>query len=331
MRLKMIILTGVAVIALGTAGFVSYETFAGDDHVHTEEKYEEAGHSEEGEGHEHAGEKERGDNTKISDVSAQAMNIEVLKAGPATVHQTISLTGKIILNQDRTAQVRARFPGVIKSADKSVGDQVKKGDELATIESNQSLQTYSVSSPLDGMVITRNAAIGGLAGDEPVYVIADLRQLWAEFFVFSRDMGKIATGQKVDVLSLSDASTSAEAAITNLLPTAESSSQTVVARVTLDNADNKWRSGMTVRGDVVLSEKEVALAVKTSAIQRQEGAQVVYVKEGEIYEMRKVETGQSDREWTEIISGVKTGEDYVATNSFVVKADIGKSAAEHEH
>ncbi len=331
MGLKTIILTGVAVIALGTAGFVSYETFAGDDHDHTEEKYEEAGHSEEDEGHEHGGEEEHGDSTKISDASAQAMNIEVLKAGPAMVHQTISLTGKIILNQDRTAQVRARFPGVIKSADKSVGDQVKKGDELATVESNQSLQTYSVSSPLDGVVITRNAAIGGLAGDEPVYVIADLSQLWAEFFVFSRDMDRIATGQKVDVLSLSDTSTSAEAVITNLLPTAESSSQTVVARVTLDNADNKWRSGMTVRGDVVLSEKEVALAVKTSAIQRQEGAQVVYVKEGDTYEMRKVGTGQSDREWTEIISGIETGEDYVATNSFVVKADIGKSAAEHEH
>ena len=332
MKLRTIVLAGVAIIALGAAGFVSYETFAGDEHGHAQEKHGEAGHAEE-EGHEHGGkgEEEHGDSTKINDASAQAMKIEVLKAGPATVHQTISLTGKIILNQDRTAQVRARFPGVIKSANKSVGDEVKKGDELAAIESNQSLQTYAVTSPLDGVVISRNAVIGGLAGDEPVYVIADLSQLWAEFFVFSRDMDRIAIGQSVDVFSLSDTTTSAEAKITNLLPTAESSSQTVVARVTLDNADNKWRSGMTVRGDVGLSEKEVSLAVKTSAIQRQEGAQVVYIKEGESYEMRKVETGQADREWTEILSGLKAGEEYVATNSFVVKADIGKSAAEHEH
>ncbi len=328
MKTRIIILSTVAIITLMGIGLAGYETHASDDHKN--ETHSEESHSE-GEEHAHESEEEHGDSTKITETSAQAMKIEVLKAGPATVHQTISLTGKIILNQDKTAQVRARFPGVIKSATKSVGDKVKKGDELAAIESNQSLQSYSVTSPLDGVVITRNAAIGGLAGDEPIYVVADLSQLWAEFFVFSRDIDRIATGQKLDVFSLSDSSTNAEATINSLLPTAESSSQTVVARVNIDNSDNKWRSGMTVRGDVVLSEKQVAVAVKTSAIQRQEGSEVLYVKEGENYEMRKVELGQSDREWTEILNGLEVNEEYVATNSFVVKADIGKSSAEHEH
>jgi cobalt-zinc-cadmium efflux system membrane fusion protein len=119
--------------------------------------------------------------------------------------------------------------------------------------------------------------------------------------------------------------------LNNLLPTAESSSQTVMSHVWLvDNADNQWRAGMTVRGDVVLSEKEVPLAVKTSAIQRQEGTTVVYVQKGDTFEMRKVELGEADREWTEILSGLNAGESYVATNSFIIKADIGKSAAEHE-
>ncbi len=329
MKIKTLILCSVAVIALGAAGLTSYRTFAGDEHGHGAEENHKDG--EEKDEHGHGGEEEHGDATEISDKSAEAMKIDVLPAGPALIHQTTSLTGKIILNQDRTAQVRGRFPGVIKSASKSVGEIVKKGDELATIESNQSLQTYAVTSPLDGVIINRNAAIGGLAGDEPIYVVADLSQIWAEFFVFSRDMDRLAIGQKVDVFSLSDATTSAETTISTLLPTAESSSQTVVARVVIDNTDQKWRSGMTVRGDVVLSEKQVPLAVKTSAIQRQEGSQVIYVKEGEKYEMRKVELGLADREWTEVLSGIQSGEEYVATNSFVVKADIGKSAAEHEH
>ena len=327
MKIRTLILSAVAVITLGVAGATAYKSHASEEHGHKET--EEHSEGEEGNGHE--GEEEHGDSTTIKDDSAQAMKIEVLKAAPALVHQTINLTGKIILNQDRTAQVRGRFPGVIKSAMKSIGEDVKKGEELATIESNQSLQTYTVTSPLDGVIINRNAAIGGLAGDEPIYVVADLSQLWAEFFVFSRDLDRIATGQKVDVFSLSDSSTNTEATIGSLLPTAESSSQTVVARVNIDNTDSKWRSGMTVRGDVVLSEKQVPVAVRTSAIQRQEGAQIVYVKEGEKYEMRKVDLGQSDREWTEILGGVEAGEEYVATNSFVVKADIGKSAAEHEH
>lgn len=327
MKIRTLILSTVAVIALGVAGATAYKSYASDEHAHEEKEQHQEGEEEHG----HESEEEHGDSTTIKNDSAQAMKIEVLKAGPELVHQTISLTGKILLNQDRTAQVRGRFPGVIKSATKSIGEEVKKGEELASIESNQSLQTYKVGSPLDGIIINRNATIGGLAGDEPIYVVADLSQLWAEFFVFSRDMDRIATGQRVDVFSLSDSSTNTEATISSLLPTAESSSQTVVARVDINNSDNKWRSGMTVRGDVVLSEKQVAVAVKTSAIQRQEGAQVIYVREGEKYEMRKVELGQSDREWTEILNGLQADEEYVATNSFVVKADIGKSSAEHEH
>lgn len=313
MRNKLILF---ALIVAMSGGFIAYNSYAGSDH---EEKS--SGHQEEGEEH--------GDKTQISKESVEAMKIAVLSAGAAKVHQTVSLTGKITLNQNRTAQVKARFAGIVRDVKKNIGDKVKKGETLALIESNESLQVYSVASPLEGIVIARNTNIGDVADAEPIFIVSDLKQLWAEFFVFSRDLDRIKPGQKVDVKSLTDG-TSTEATLDNLLPTAESSSQTVIARVVVDNADNQWRAGMTVRGDVVLSEKEVPLAVKTSAIQRQEGTTVVYVQKGDTFEMRKVELGETDREWTEILSGLNAGENYVATNSFIIKADIGKSAAEHE-
>jgi len=320
------------VLALFLAtGLMPHAAYAHGDEPESHEGGE-AGHGQEGdhgeEEHEH--EEEHGDKTEISKESADAMKIEVQKSGPATVHQTIGLTGKITLNQNRVAQIRARFPGIVRSVNKGIADTVKKGEALATIESNESLQVYSVVSPLDGVVLGRNTNIGDVAESEPMFVVADLSQLWAEFFIFSRDVERIKPGQKIDIKSLTD-ETSTEAVLANLLPTAESSSQTVVARVTIDNPDNKWRAGMTVRGDVVLSEREVPLAVKTTAIQRQEGGNVVYVQKGDTYEMRKVDVGQSDREWTEILSGLEPGETYVSANSFIVKADIAKSEAEHEH
>jgi cobalt-zinc-cadmium efflux system membrane fusion protein len=317
MRNKLI---GLALIVALSGGVIAYNSYAGSNH---EEKS--SGHQEGEDGH---GE-EHGDKTQISKESAEAMKIAILPAGAATVHQTVSLTGKITLNQNRTAQVKARFAGIVRDVKKGIGDKVKKGETLALIESNESLQVYSVTAPLDGIVIARNTNIGDVADADAIFIVADLKELWAEFFIFSRDLDRIKPGQKIDVKSLTDG-TSTEAVLNNLLPTAESSSQTVVARVVIDNADNQWRAGMTVRGDVVLSEKEVPLAVKTSAIQRQEGTTVVYVQKGETFEMRKVELGEADREWTEILSGLNAGESYVATNSFIIKADIGKSAAEHE-
>ena len=256
--------------------------------------------------------------------------MRVETAGPGIVHQTISRTGKITLNKNRVAQIRARFPGIVRDVKINIGDAVKKGQVLAIVESNESLQAYPVTSPLDGIVLGRNTNIGDTATSDALFVVADLKQLWAEFFIFSRDVSAIRPGQTIRIKSLTD-DTNAEAVLTSLLPTAESSSQTVVARVELDNRDDKWRAGMTVRGDVVLNEIHVPLAVKTSAIQRQENGHAVYLRQDNTYTMRKVEIGQSDREWTEIKNGLQPGETYVSENSFIVKADIAKAEAEHEH
>lgn len=316
-------------VAVATAPTDEYGHAENSDEYATEGKKSET-HEAEGQAHgEH--EEEGGDKTEISEESANTMEIEILTAGPSAVHQTISLTGKITLNQNKTAQISARFPGIVRDVKKSIGSKVAAGETLALVESNDSLQVYAVKAPFAGTVLARDTNIGDVAEGKPIFTVADLNQLWGEFFVFSRDLDRIKPDQKIDIISLNSDSLSTEATIASLLPTAESSSQTVVARVLIDNSDNKWRAGMTVRGDVVLSEREVPLAVKSAAIQRQEGANVVYVKKGQSYEMRKVELGEADREWTEILGGIEAGEEYVATNSFVVKADIGKAAAEHAH
>lgn len=278
-------------------------------------------------GHSH---EEKAEQTTIDPTYAKDMKIQVETAGPGLVHQTISLTGKITLNKNRVAQIRARFPGIVRDVKVNIGDMVKKDQTLAIVESNESLQAYPIKAPLDGVILGRNTNVGDTAESEAMFVVADLKQLWAEFFIFSRDVNAIKAGQTIRIKSLTDA-TETEAVLTTLLPTTESSSQTVVARVDVDNSEDQWRSGMTVRGDVFLNERDVPIAVKTSAIQRQDEGSVVYVQHGNTYTMRKVETGQSDREWTEILNGMQPGETYVSENSFIVKADIAKSEAEHEH
>lgn len=305
----------------------------GDEHGHdhaeakpTADKHGEA--DEHGHGGEEGGHDE---GSKISDNAVKNLNIEILQAGSAMVQETVGVSGRVTLNQNTTAQVKARFPGVIRSVVKEPGEVVKAGDTLATVESNDSLQVYAVKSPVSGTIITRNANVGELAADMPLFVVADLSKLWAELFIFSKDGEKLKAGQKVRIQCLDDP-INTDTTIALVLPTAEASSQTVVARAVIENADNHWRSGMNIRADVVLSEKEAPLAVKTEAIQRMEGNTVVFVREeGGEYKAQPVETGMSDATWTEIRSGLTAGQHYVAKNSFVVKADIGKAGAEHAH
>ena len=79
----------------------------------------------------------------------------------------------------------------------NLGDRVERGDVLAQVESNESLQTYALRAPIDGIVIERRISNGEMTGEQPLFAIADLTTLWAEFKVFPGQRAEVAIGQKV--------------------------------------------------------------------------------------------------------------------------------------
>ncbi|MBV1929098.1 MAG: efflux RND transporter periplasmic adaptor subunit [Gammaproteobacteria bacterium] len=300
-----------------------------DEHEDKHEGEDDHGHEEQGHGDGHHDEHEEG-RTEINSDAAGAAGIKISKAGSVKIQDALTLTGRIMLNRNTTAEVRARFSGVVQSVKANWGDKVKKGQPLATIEANESLRVYTINAPTDGVILTRNTNTGSVAGEEPLFTVADLSEVWAEFHVFPRDLGKVKEGQHVRVHTL-DNGNEIEAPIMLILPTADPLSQTVVVIVSIPNKDGKWRPGMTVEGDVHLSEKQVKLAVAEAAVQRMENETVIFIKEGEAYEMRPVKLGKGDGKNIEVLEGLASGEEYVSQGSFIVKADIGKAAAKHEH
>lgn len=270
------------------------------------------------------------DSAEISPSAAKVSGIVTSVASAAQIKDTITLSGRVVLNQNRTALVKARFPGIVRSVKKAQGESVEEGEVLATVESNESLQVYPVKSPITGTVLARNSNIGDTAADAPMFTIADMRELWVELHIFPQDAGKVKAGEAV-ILSSTECEDVQTSTIHALLPITEASTQTLLARTTVQNLDSHWLPGMSVNADVVVASHEVPVAVKTTAIQRMEGKTVVFVKEGERYEARPVQTGTADAEWTEMITGLDAGEEYVSEGSFIVKADIGKAGAAHEH
>ncbi|MCH2547375.1 MAG: efflux RND transporter periplasmic adaptor subunit [Alphaproteobacteria bacterium] len=297
-----------------------------DTHEHKEKSDDDHG---EDDGHGHGDEHEEG-RTEIDAEAAKAAGIVVRKVQPANIQDVLTLTGRIMLNRNTTADVRARFSGIVRSVKVNLGEKVTKGQVLATVEANESLRVYTITAPTDGVVLSRNTNIGNVAGGDALFTIADLSDVWAEFHVFPRDISKVRENQQVRVHTLENGK-EVEAPVTLILPTADPLSQTVIAVVSIPNSNKAWRPGMTVEGDVHISEKRVPLAVTKEAGQRMENKTVVFVKEGDGYEMRPVKLGASDGKYIEIREGLKAGEQYVSQGSFIVKADIGKAAAKHEH
>ncbi len=269
--------------------------------------------------------------TSISKEAAEAAGMVIEKAAPAAIEESIVLNGSVVLNQNKTAQVKARFPGVVKKVTKNVGEPVTEGEIIAVIESNASLTNYEVRAPFAGVILQRNTNLGDVTGDNALFVVADLSTVWAEFHVFSKDIGVVKAGQKIRVKNIQGDDGETESTVTIFTPVAELSSQSVLARVTLDNSDGRWRPGMTVRGKVIVQIHDVPLAVKSSGLQRFRDFTVVFAKVADTYEVRMLDLGVNDDVWTEVKGGLKPGTEYVTDNSFIVKADVEKSGASHDH
>ncbi|MBL4608868.1 MAG: efflux RND transporter periplasmic adaptor subunit [Pseudomonadales bacterium] len=295
-----------------------------DEHRHDDHDKD---HFEESDGHDDHDDEGK---VEISPASAKLSGIQVMQASPATVAVTTPLTGRIVLNKNKISNVRARFPGFVEAVHVNLGDDVKKGQKLATVESNESLKSYDVTAPMDGVVLKRETNIGDVTNGKELFVIADLSTVWAKYHIFPRDIKNIKKGQSVDVHTL-DEQTHQNAKISMLFPTTDALSQTVIAIAELSNEKGIWRPGMTIEGDIKVGEKQAAIAVPRTALQFMEGQQVVFVKNGNSYEPRRVEIGMIGTKNVEIISGLKSGETYVAQGSFVIKADLLKATAAHSH
>ena len=104
----------------------------------------------------------------------------------------------------------------------------------------------------------------------------------------------------------------------------------MLARCVVANTEGLLRPGLYVDGEVVTGQIDASVTVKNGALQQVEGMTVVFVAQGEEFEAREVSVGVNDSERTQITDGLKAGEKYVAENSFIMKAELGKGEAEHE-
>ena len=261
---------------------------------------------------------------------ADEMGIQSEEVGPLSLTETRTFTGRVQTNPNRLSRVRPRFAGVIKAIRVELGDTVRAGDTLATVQSNESLQNYHVKAPIDGLIIKRDIQIGEITGELPLFIIADHSDVWVELDVFVRDLDLIKKGQSVVVETL-DGKHQITATIDWVSPLTSHASQSVRARITVSNENSILRPGQFIRGHVTVAEHEVSLAVRQTALQRFRDFQVVFARFGDTYEVRMLELGKRNRDWVEVLSGIDAGTQYITNNSYLIKADIEKSGASHDH
>ncbi|MBL1140429.1 MAG: HlyD family efflux transporter periplasmic adaptor subunit [Proteobacteria bacterium] len=267
--------------------------------------------------------------TQISNIAAEESGIKTERASSTTISEYVFLNGRVQINPNKKSSVRARYPGIVKSTRKKLGDKVRKGESLLTIQNNVSLQNYDVFAPIGGVITKRNVQTGESTDGNVLFEITDLNQVWITLDVFSKDIEKIKPEQPVLLTTLDGKEY--RGVIKDFLPAVSVESQTVQAIVPLDNTSGELRPGQIIKARVSIAEHDVSLAVKQSGIQQFRDFKVVYARFDDMYEVRMLDLGRADEEWVEVLGGLKPSTEYVTENSYLIKADIEKSGASHDH
>lgn len=193
-------------------------------------------------------------------------------------------------------------------------------------EADEAFTRFDVVAPFIGTVIEKHIALGeDLKDDAQVFVVADLSTVWINLQVYPEDLPLIRKGQTLcleDRICLPET----QGVIDYVGPVVDKRTRTAVARVVQPNPRGELRPGLFVNADVTIKTVNVDVLVRNDHIQYLDDAPCVFVLVPEGFEVRGVTLGDSDGEYTAITNGLRVGEKYATTNSFLLKSEMEQSA-----
>jgi cobalt-zinc-cadmium efflux system membrane fusion protein len=208
--------------------------------------------------------------------------------------------------------------------------------EIANLSTRQTtgLRHIEVRAPIDGQIVERRVDLGAPVGREgqesEIYVITDLSVLWIDLSVPTSELANVAVGQPVAVTA-GQARLRADAKVIFVSPILHADTRSARVIASMDNASMAWRPGVFVTAQITLAEQSVDLCVPRSALQTIDGEQNLFVRTDEGFEKREVVVGRGDDARVEIVFGLDPGEVIATTRTFVLKAELGKGEAGHDH
>lgn len=193
------------------------------------------------------------------------------------------------------------------------------------------LASLPLRSPLTGSVIAKDVTVGeSVSPADDLFTVADLSSVWVDITVPAQNIAVLRTGQRVRV-HVPSTSEEAEGTVSYVGPLVGAENRSAKARVVLPNRGGSWRPGLFVNVHLEAAETSVPVAVRAEALQTFRDWNVVFIQVGNQYEVRPLELGRRDAQWVEVTAGLEAGQKYVAKNSFILKADVLKAGASHDH
>ncbi len=195
-------------------------------------------------------------------------------------------------------------------------DQVKE-----IVETHQISPQITLFAPIGGRIVANEAVLGALvdASTEILRVI-DTSVLWADAQVYERDIAKMRIGQKVDVTVPAYRDKVFQGEVSYIGSLVDEETRTITVRAEVANPDALLKPGMFADIKVHLNGDSAMLVVPQAAILQDGDADVVFVRAGEEYHRREVETGSIDGDYRQILSGLEVGDQVVTIGNYQLRS-----------
>jgi cobalt-zinc-cadmium efflux system membrane fusion protein len=194
--------------------------------------------------------------------------------------------------------------------------------------SGESGEYIPVRSPLHGVVLEKSVTQGtAVTVGTPLYVVADLTELWAVAEVDETQLPLVKAGRTTEVRVAAYADETFPGLVTFVGDTVNPKTRRVTVRCQVKNADGRLKPEMYAQVALSAGEPRAVVGVPSPAIQEIDGKPVVFVRTAEgAFEKRDVAVGPEVEGWVEVRGGVKAGEAVATTGSFLLKSELLKAA-----
>ena len=206
-------------------------------------------------------------------------------------------------------------------------EQVK---EMA--ENHRISPQITLFAPIAGRIVANEAVLGALVdASTEILKVIDTSVLWADAQVYEKDLAKIRIGQKVDVTVPAYRDKVFHGEVSYIGSLVDEEMRTITVRAEVENPDDLLKPGMFADIEIHLNGDSAMLVVPCDAILQDGDAKIVFVRNGEVYERREIETGSLDGTYRQILGGLDEGEKVVTVGNYQLRSILLSEALEAGH
>jgi len=219
--------------------------------------------------------------------------------------------GENSVNGTKAALVAARRKLLLLGLNDATIDSLAKKTDLAA--------TFSLNSPIDGIVVERNATVGASVGtDANLFKIINLSRVWIDADVFEKDLPRVRTGQEVKLTVTAFPGSTFSGRVILINSVVDPETRTVKVRTEVANPDGRLKPDMFANVQIVTELNRAAISIPQSAVLNDEGKTIVFVAAGNGYQKRQVQAGIQNNDRVEIVDGLTAGDKVVVKGNYLL-------------